>query len=123
MIKMSELLGTVGGVFLLSLVVVVAIAEGKQSPQRGVLVYGPTDTSCGTWLADAGEERRAHLKWWVAGVVSGAARELWLKHTPVRETDLNGIETWITKYCTDHPLDGVVKAAFELVDELKGTKR
>jgi hypothetical protein len=43
--------------------------------QHGVMAYGPTNESYGTWSAELGEAR-TELRWWVLGFVSGAAREL-----------------------------------------------
>ena len=93
-----------------------ATVEGQHSWTN----YGPTDVSCGTWTTNA--DRRPTLKWWVSGFVSGASRELALRDISLTETDPKGLEGWITKYCADHPLDGLVKATVLLVDELKGAK-
>ena len=92
-----------------------AQASSTASTQVGAwMVYGPTRQSCGSWVGASGQSKEV-LQWWMLGYVSGAGHEVRLA-----ETDAAGIEAWVTKHCTDHPLDTLVKAAMSLVDELKG---
>lgn len=86
------------------------------------MLYGPTNnqaiTSCGTFNI-ASAEYKNELSWWVGGFVSGEGRELAFAGHPLSKTDPDGLDSWLRKYCTEHPLDTVVHAAILLVDELK----
>ena len=80
--------------------------------------YGPVTQSCGAWLASSAREKEI-LQWWMLGFVSGAG---FRRETELMGTDSKGIEAWVDKYCGDHPLIPITKAAVDLVVEL-GLKR
>jgi hypothetical protein len=105
---------------LIVLLVGLSISTSAQAPRKGIFdSYGPSRISCATWTSQVGENRTA-LRWWVWGFVTGTSREMSL-HSDVRLTssDTEGLEGWIARYCVEHPLDDIVKAAMQLVDELK----
>jgi hypothetical protein len=58
-------------------------------------------------------------EWWVTGYVTGAGRALSAGGVGLAATDWSGIAGWVHKYCEDHPLDDLEKAAAALVAELK----
>jgi hypothetical protein len=95
--------------------------SARQAPP--IKFYGLTSETCGTWTAEA--PRRTSVKaqvqtWWVLGYVSGASTILATeRNITVASTDSNGIEAWITKYCSEHPLVTIVAAAMTLVGELR----
>lgn len=78
------------------------------------MAYGPTTQSCGAWITAAADEKTL-LRWWLLGFVSGADFQ---RDVPLAATDSKGIEVWVDKYCSDHPLATFVKAAIDLVGEL-----
>lgn len=78
--------------------------------------------SCGAWTAEASNRsslKAQLLSWWVMGWVSGAASILADENVPLARTDAQGINQWITTYCTEHPLDPLPNAGGQLVDEMK----
>jgi hypothetical protein len=85
-----------------------------QAPQGTFMAYGPTQQSCGVWTTNSGLVRDMLLAW-TDGFVSGADFQ---RVDHLTQTDNKGIEAWMTKYCAEHPLDGIVKAAIQLVTEL-----
>lgn len=114
---------------LIALVVLLQLTGSGQSRQPDV-VYGPVPggvpESCGGWTAEfrAPNSIRAQaLSWWVLGYVSGAVAVLGTSDIPVARTDPDGIRGWISKYCSDHPLDSLAFAARSLVAELIARER
>ena len=92
--------------------------------------YGPAGASCGSWTAGTpvsatseGSGNRASYMLWTEGYVTGAGYVLAARDSILlADTDMQGIQTWMTKYCTDHPLDSLLVAATQLVVELEGGK-
>lgn len=84
-------------------------------------IYGPVgeggEMSCGAFSRMLPSDR-THLEWWLLGFVSGSGRELARKGIALSHSDPAGIEAWVTKYCTDHPLENFTQAAVEIVNEL-----
>ena len=89
-------------------------------------VYGPALSSCGSWAAgspisstSSGTGDRYSYLLWVEGYVSGAGSILASRESILlADTDAQGIQSWMTKYCTDHPVDSLQVAATRLVLEL-----
>lgn len=77
--------------------------------------YG-SGQSCGALLAATGQERE-RLDFWMLGFVSGAGYAR-MRSAPLTPTDPDGISAWVQRYCADHPLDGMTRAAVLLVQEL-----
>lgn len=86
-------------------------------------VYGPGNSSCGTWTAESMSAARngrmslirtLHVGW-VLGFVSGAG---FGGVSSLRETDAAAIEKWIDNYCQQNPLDTMSIATSNLVVEL-----
>ncbi len=82
--------------------------------------YGPTTTSCGRFTASTSDSRQL-LEFWFYGFVSGAGYAR-VDDGKTLNTDTEGIVQWVAKYCSDHPLDPLPKAAVELVNELESRK-
>lgn len=80
--------------------------------------YGLADVSCGRFTSPTGNER-ASYEWWVAGFLSGAGYGMAETGKPLAETDTGGLVAWVSKHCTENPLDTIVKAAISLVNELE----
>lgn len=91
------------------------LGYGISRAQHTYAVYGQGNQSCGKWTQQNKEVRDTHLFTWVVGFVSGAG----FTGTQMRNTDADGIGTWIDTYCAAHPLDSVSKAAGKLVTELE----
>jgi hypothetical protein len=98
-------------IFMLGLLVQQPSHAGQS---HNFMSYGPTGESCGTWISSTGTTREI-LQWWVLGFVSGAD---FSRSTPLAVTDSKGIERWVDKYCGEHPLAPIAKAAIDLVGEL-----
>ncbi len=113
----------------IGIVALVALALASQRPNLFaaqdplIKFYGVSSDSCGVWTADSADRTslRAQVqKWWVLGFVSGASTILATdNNVAIAETDVPGIEGWITKYCSDHPLDKIATATMKLVGELR----
>jgi hypothetical protein len=92
-------------------------------------LYGPAHDSCGKWTAGSpvtfdpgslGTGNRFPYLIWVEGFVTGTGMTLGSgMNIELAETDPEGIQGWITKYCTDHPLDTLLTASVALVGELR----
>ena len=105
--------------------VVVAIAavsgyganvEGHPTQDRRPYVYGAGALLCGEWTE--GRKDRQDLFWiansqWVLGYVSAKSDS-----GRLGQVNSAAIDSWIDKYCGEHPLDHVYKAAGALVEEL-----
>lgn len=98
------------------------VGYGIARAQTGTfMVYGPLKSddfvSCGQWTISFPGEKKAY-DWWLLGFVSGAGYGL-KNNGQLARTDSAGLEGWVEKYCADHPLDPLPKAAVSLVEELK----
>lgn len=97
------------------------LASPMSAQQDHFTTYGPVAASCGSYSA-ASLTLRENYDLWVLGFVSGTNRERASGAGPIlARTDVQGIKTWVAKYCAEHPLDDVAAAAIALVIEL--TKR
>ena len=68
---------------------------------------------CGSWTAERrAQPYNAELAW-VLGYISRATES-----GRLRKTDPDGIAGWIDNYCTQHPLERVSDAAYQLTVEL-----
>jgi hypothetical protein len=102
------------------LVCCLGVSSLASTQENGFRAYGPTETSCGTYVqALPGSADEQRIEWWFMGFVSGASRELKLRGVDLTRTDVGGMKTWLLKYCRDNPLHPVTTAAMSLVDELK----
>jgi hypothetical protein len=91
--------------------------------QKQSMIYGSGTRSCGSWvdfktLSKVSDEQ----KWaagngiqWVEGFVSGVG---WADRYKQKETDMEGINAFITKYCLEHPLADIAEAAQKLTLDL-----
>jgi hypothetical protein len=99
--------------------------SAAQSPP--IKFYGLYSESCRMWTAEL--PRRASVQvqgqtWWVLGFVSGASAILSTERDiTMASSDIEGITTWITKYCSDHPIESIPTAAMKLVGELRRAER
>ncbi|PYR75463.1 MAG: hypothetical protein DMF87_20605 [Acidobacteria bacterium] len=53
---------------------------------------------------------------WLAGFVSGVG---YVNDRRLNKTDINGMKAYVDRYCADHPLDDIAKAAQTLVVALE----
>lgn len=81
------------------------------------LVLGLAVLQQGSFVSASQLERRVYEGWFL-GFVSGAGQVRANEGPPLIQTDSKGITEWAAKYCADHPLDSIVKAAISLVSEL-----
>jgi hypothetical protein len=93
----------------------VAQGAGLRAGQAGTYILYGALPSCGTWTAEGHPNA---LEAWVWGFVSGAGFAYSQSNTELAHTDSEGIVGWMTKYCSDHPLDSLPTAAVALVSEL-----
>jgi hypothetical protein len=86
--------------------------------------FGPGDKSCGAWSQARrdGDARSIAYQVWFLGFVSGVSVTLTLgQKSPdfLKNMDAPGLIAWVDKYCAAHPLDKLLTAAIELIDELQ----
>lgn len=117
---------------LLAVAVVCLVSQREGHVQaaqdKAPKAYGPAGASCGSWTAGTaisatseGTGNRSAYMLWTEGYVSGAGYVLAGRDSVViADTDMQGIQTWMTKYCSDHPLDTLLVAATNLVVQLEG---
>ena len=83
--------------------------------------------SCGTWTKDRSKDEYGFLinAAWVQGYLS--ALNVWTviggKNDVLHDINANALVAWVDKYCQEHPLDTIVKAATELALELDRRSR
>jgi hypothetical protein len=106
---------------LLVLLIIQETNSGAAQPTTG-MVYGPAGSSCGAYSASPPLPEtsiRVHYLIWVEGYISGAATVLSSRESiELANTDPAGIEAWMNKYCSNHPIDSLQLAATNLVLEL-----
>lgn len=121
--KLKCLVSVAALVLLLQGGVSLGAAQHLDWTPHSFVVYGPSTNgvhdSCGAWTSANPSTREAY-DWWAMGFISGAGYAATAK---LAATDADGLEAWMTKYCVDHPLDPIVKAATTLVNELKARAR
>ncbi|WMT74556.1 hypothetical protein [Bradyrhizobium sp. Ash2021] len=79
-------------------------------------VIGGGSRSCGSWLENQRDEYFSlYDQAWVAGYLSSYSLHA---SDQIQLPDAAAVRGWITKYCRNHPLDEIYKAADELVNEL-----
>lgn len=88
---------------------------------EAVTIFNPGTDSCGSWVAQPNGIPRYLRVAWLAGFVSGY-NSFWYRPGEDVTSDVNGLVIWIDGYCSAHPLDLLVKAAGQLVDELRRRK-
>jgi hypothetical protein len=82
------------------------------------VIIGPGRVSCGTWLQDSNSKSPLYYAQsaWIAGFVTAFNYYMPLD---TKGADVNGMEAWITGYCSQNPLDNLAKASAALVKELQ----
>jgi len=80
--------------------------------------------SCGSWSEKRRTEPEVSAAYtvWVLGFVSGANvdQTILLGHPDfLKNTDKDGIVTWMNNYCASHPLDTVMTATLKLMAALR----
>ena len=79
--------------------------------QKGLYrVYGTGNRSCGSWTKSEGVFRSVHHEW-ALGFLSGAG----YAGESLRDTDSDGIQAWLTRYCEEHPVTDIDDAMGVLV--------
>jgi hypothetical protein len=95
-------------------------AQGRQAPLYG----GTIAETCASWTADGPSRTSVHAQVqaaWVFGFVSGSAATAMVTRNGLSFPDDVGtadIETWLTKYCAEHPASAMPVATMRLVDDL-----
>jgi hypothetical protein len=89
-------------------------------PSKGVgpITYGAGTRSCGNWLADRGNIHDVEIEWVLGWLSASSTWISGLTPSSLRQTDADAVSAWVDKYCREHPLDRIAKAAMSLVDEL-----
>lgn len=83
-------------------------------------VIGVGATSCGSWVSNL--PLRRHSMSWVLGFLTAMNMHEASLGRPgelSKGTDADGLELWITNYCSANPLADVSEAAFRLYVTLK----
>jgi len=109
-------LGSVLGIIV---VVLAATLRAQEQYSGNYTVYGYGASSCGTWLRDAARSDKSFYELeqaWLAGFVSGVG---YVNDRRLNKTDINGMKAYVDRYCADHPLDDIAKAAQTLVVALE----
>jgi hypothetical protein len=102
---------------LATVLLYVAISGSAQAAPSGqYTTYGEGSLSCGTWLAHRTGGEQYPYNAWVLGWVSAAG--YYQVRGALRDTDSNALIAWVDKYCREHPLDPINKAANRVVESL-----
>jgi hypothetical protein len=95
------------------LFLILAASSATAKDQGNHPTYGAGLGSCGTWIRD----RKSELGWqvdfsWIQGNIAGIA----LAHPDEsqKDTDPNGMISWLDTYCSAHPLTSMYIAAIDL---------
>lgn len=101
---------------LISMTLLMTPASAKQSLAQGKYMnYGQGTGTCGSWIEDRKVSSNPRGLTWVTGFVSGAG---WMGHR-MRDTDADGMMSFVDQYCDSHRLDKVAEAAAALVQALE----
>src|SRR5215472_11834349 len=91
----------------------------QAAPPGQFMFYGSGGVSCGKWLAQrrGKESSDEWIAWhgdlgWVLGWLSAAG--YYTVGGNLRETDKDAVVAWVDKYCREHPLDNIQRAATSL---------
>ena len=106
---------------LLPVVLVLGATTGAALARQKYTTYGHGTRSCGDWLSDRKKQDWEALvkEAWVTGFVSGVG---YASSTALKQTDTEGLLSFIDRHCTDHPLDLLVEATTKLTTELRGNR-
>jgi hypothetical protein len=102
------------------IVVIVTAAVSGQSPSVRV---GAGGVSCGRWLEirEQGDSMESHVADWIDGFLVGSAlaSSQFVLTPNWQMPDTPTERAFVDKYCRDHPLDSVTRAAVVLYNEVK----
>ena len=102
---------------LFAILLTVTFAIAFPLSAKAVLLLGEGGSSCGTWTQLRKTPRDFYpLAAWVLGYLSGVATST--NVDLLRNTDSSAVTAWVDKYCAEHPLDTIYKAAEVLASEL-----
>ena len=84
-------------------------------------ILGAGAESCGAWVSSSGDRRDIGLNWVLGFLTAMNVYDSLLRHDgdATKGTDAGGIETWVTNYCTSHPIENVSGATIQLYIELR----
>jgi hypothetical protein len=83
------------------------------------VTYPPGDASCGTWTSI--HRSKTDIEWflqegWLSGFISGVNKLTDNAGGDILHgSDRRGASEWVSKYCEEHPLDTISKAAWEML--------
>jgi hypothetical protein len=114
-----------------SLALIAALCTLSAAPQQyqlppGILpMISPQHNSCGEWIDQRKKDGNPlypqetiysnSVRGWLWGFYSGASI---YGRRPLAIVQPAAIDAWVDKYCADHPLEDIDRAAVVLVDEL-----
>jgi hypothetical protein len=104
--------------FALALAIaIIPTALGAQN----VMVWGSGISSCGSWTKDSNNSPVHHQReGWLLGFVSGYN---WYAEDRIEDIkiieDGNALVAWVDNYCFARPLDPLVMAAKNLIEDLR----
>ena len=101
-----------------TLIVILAIAICPLTASAQTII-GAGSATCGTWSKVRKSKEymeRAVIEFWVLGYISRAASQ----HSGdmIEGTDIDAIESWLDKYCSENPLNNILTASDSLEAEL-----
>src|SRR4051794_16982599 len=109
-----------------AVVLAAALMGVAAASQAQVRALGPgVGVSCGVWLearTDAEGPLVFGLLSWVLGYISGAAVYGSVGDV-LRDTDLDGVATWLDNYCRAHPAEYLVEGARRFVNDRRAGKK
>src|SRR4051794_18486021 len=108
---------------LVVLAVLMAVTTASQAQVRAL---GPgVGVSCNVWL-EARSDPEGPLVFgllsWVLGYITGAAVYGSVGDV-LRDTDLDGVATWLDNYCRAHPTEYLVEGARRFVNDRRAGKK
>ena len=102
-------------ILLVTTVVLSSVAGHSQERERGT--YGPGPIRADNGRVGTDRERTTVYGQWLLGYLTAASLRA---TTPPRKTDSAAVLAFVTRSCTNHPLNDIGAAAEQLVAELGG---
>jgi hypothetical protein len=105
----------------LALAIVVAVIPTTLSAQK-ITIWGYGNNLCSSWTKDAKTELLHYQhEAWLLGFLSGYNWHSMGNPSGnvIRDEDSSALVAWVDNYCYAHPLDPIVLAADQLIDELR----
>jgi hypothetical protein len=107
--------------FVLAIVAATGLVSPASSQQpQTIRMYAPEPISCGSWTAARSARTARSAEFWVLGVMSGYN---WFSPHSRGDVapgiDAYALLAWIDRYCSEHPLDEISFATFQLIQELE----